>query len=276
MGSALAALRGPGTTSRKMTLISVDASKLTFPKHVVVTDQVIDTSTLELKKRKAFIGLFQHVLELYQAAGVPRYIVGLVGPTGSGKSVIASLFDDFASQLALPFRFASLGIDAYHFPNAYLNAHTIDGAVMKTFKGRYDTYDAAKLARSLIAFRAGQTIRFPVYSRAAHDPVEDMIDLSEENVLLLLEGLWLLHESPEWEQVRSLIDHSIFIEASKDEVRPAVIKRHVEGGRSVDDASNYYGTVDANNFDLIMKTKGRAHEIIQSYFFAQARARDDL
>ena len=249
--------------------MSVDASKLTFPTRVVVTDQMIDTSTLGPKKRRAFIGLFQHVVELYQAAGAPRYIVGLVGPTGSGKSVIASLFDHFASQLELPFRFASLGIDAYHFPNAYLNAHMIDGAAMKTFKGRYDTYDVAKLARSLVAFRAGRTIRFPVYSRAAHDPVEDMIDVSQENVLLLLEGLWLLYESPEWEQVRSLIDHSIFIEASKDEVRPAVIKRHVEGGRSVGDASNYYGTVDANNFDLVMKTKERAHEIIPSFYFAK-------
>jgi putative kinase len=252
------------------TVMSVDASKLTFPTRVVVTDQVIDTSTLPPKKRQAFIGLFQHLVELYQAAGASRYIVGLVGPTGSGKSVIASLFDHFASQLELPFRFASLGIDAYHFPNAYLNAHMIDGAAMKTFKGRYDTYDVAKLAKALTAFRTGQTISFPVYSRAAHDPVGDMIDIPDEKVLLLLEGLWLLHESPQWRQIRSLIDHSIFIEASKGAVRQAVIKRHVEGGRSVDNASRYYDTVDTNNFDLVMKTKERADEIIQSYFFAKA------
>jgi hypothetical protein len=28
--------------------------------------------------------------------------------------------------------------------------------------------------------------------------------------------------------------------------------------------------VDTNNFDLVMKTKERADEIIQSYFFAKA------
>jgi|SRR5262245_25060333 len=247
----------------------VDASNLTFPESVVVTDQVIDTSTVGPRKQQAFIGLFRHILELYQVAGVPRYVVGLVGPTGSGKSVIASLFNHFSLQLKLPFRFASIGIDAYHFTNRYLNAHTVAGAAMKTFKGRYDTYDAGKLARALIAFRAGQHVRFPVYSRATHDPVEHVIDIPERNVLLLVEGLWLLHETPEWDQIRSLLDHAIFMEARKDKVRPAVIKRHVEGGRAVDDAANYYDTVDANNFDLVMKTKTRADEIIPSYFFAE-------
>jgi pantothenate kinase len=247
----------------------VDASKLAFPERVVVTDQVVDTTTLDPKKRQAFVGLFQRVLERYEAAGVPRYVVGLVGPTGSGKSVIASLFDHFASQLTLPFRFASVGIDAYHFTNDYLKAHAVDGASMKTVKGRYDTYDVAKLARTLTAFRAGRNVKFAVYSRTAHDPVEDIIDVSQDKVLLLLEGLWLLHESPQWKQIRSLIDHAIFIEASKDAARPGVIKRHVTGGRSVDDASTHYDTVDARNFDLVMKTRHRADEIIPSYYFAK-------
>jgi putative kinase len=250
--------------------MSRDTSRLTFPQRVVVTDHMIDTSTLGPEKQQAFIALFQHVLELYRAANVPRYVVGLVGPTGSGKSVMASLFNDFASQLNPPFRFVSVGIDAYHFTNEYLNAHTIDGAVMKSFKGRYDTYDVAKLAKALTAFRAGRSVKFPVYSRAAHDPVEDVIDVSVANVLLLVEGLWLLHESPQWEKVRSLIDHAIFMEARKDQARPAVIKRHVAGGRSADDAANYYDTVDADNFDLVMKTKDRADEIIPSYFFTRA------
>ena len=166
----------------------VDASKLAFPESVVVTDQVVDTSTLGPNKRQAFIGLFQRVLERYQAAGMPRYVVGLVGPTGSGKSVIASLFDHFASQLKVPFRFASVGIDAYHFTNEYLNAHTVDGGPMKAVKGRYDTYDVVKLARTLSSFRAGRNVKFAVYSRAAHDPVEDVIDVAQAHVLLLLEG----------------------------------------------------------------------------------------
>jgi putative kinase len=249
--------------------MTADASQVTFPKSVVVTDHVIDTATVGPQKRQAFIRLFQHVLDLYQAASAPRYVVGLAGPTGSGKSVIASLFAYFASELKLPFRFASVGIDAYHFTNAYLNAHTIDGAVMKSFKGRYDTYDVEKLRAALTAFRAGRQVRFPVYSRAVHDPLEDKIEVAEQNALLLLEGLWLLHASPQWSQIRSLIDHAIFIEATQDAVRPAVIKRQVEGGRSHDDASRYYDTVDASNFDQVMQTAERADEIIPSYFFSE-------
>jgi pantothenate kinase len=213
--------------------------------------------------------LFRQVVDRYRVAGVPRYLLGLAGPTGSGKSVIAALFDHFAAQVTLPFRFASVGIDAYHFPNVYLLAHTIDGVVMKSFKGRHDTYDVDRLRRALIAFRAGQHVKFPVYSRALHEPVEDKIQVGESNVVLLLEGLWLLYDSPGWDKVRSLLHHTISIEAHKDDARPLVIKRHVEGGRSTDNASNYYDTVDANNFNLVMQTKQRADEIIPSYFFAQ-------
>jgi pantothenate kinase len=247
--------------------------QLTFPRRVIVTDHVIETSALAPETRQAFIGLFRHVIDLYEAAGLPRYVLGLAGPTGSGKSVTAALFEDFATQLTLPFRFVGVGIDAWHFTNAYLSAHTIEGAVMKSFKGRHDTYDVARLARGLRAFREGQEMKFPAYSRLLHDPVEDAVEVPEGNVLLLLEGLWLLHDSPQWSEVRSLLDHSIFIEARKDKVRPAVIKRHVEGGRTAEDASDYYDSVDASNFDLVMQTKKRADEVIPSYFWHAPTAR---
>jgi putative kinase len=246
-----------------------DLSGLVFPASLVVTDQVIDTAALRPEQQRAFVGLFRRAIDLYTAARAPRYVLGLAGPTGSGKSVIAALFDHFAAQLALPFRFASVGIDGYHFPNAYLLSHTIDGVVMKSFKGRHDTYDVAKLADALTAFREGRTVSFPVYSRALHDPVEDKIAVADGNVLLLLEGLWLLHDSPEWSRIGSLLHHSIFIEAQRDETRPFVIKRHAQGGRSIDNASAYYDTVDASNFDLVMRTKARADEIVPSYYFAK-------
>ena len=80
--------------------------------------------------------------------------------------------------------------------------------------------------------------------------------------------MWRLYDKNGWEQIGNHLDFSIFIDVDKDAVREAVIKRHTEGGRSREDASAYYDSVDSRNFDLVMTTRNRANEVIPSYFYS--------
>lgn len=243
----------------------MDFSNIQFPKSVLVTDQEIDVSSLNEKQKQFYIDFFRELVEYYSSAGKPRVIVGLAGPVGSGKSVTAALCKYFAGQMKLPFRFETLGIDALHYYNHYLWSHTSGGIALKDVKGRFDTYDVAKLIVILRNFAEEKDVSLPAYSRITHDPVEDAAIIVEKNALLLVEGQWLLYDKAGWEAVAPFFDFSYFIEADKEKLRDAVIARHARGGRTLEDAAQYFDEVDSQNFDLIAATKSRADKIVPSY-----------
>jgi len=45
-----------------------------------------------------------------------------------------------------------------------------------------------------------------------------------------------------------------------------VLKRHMAGGRSLEDASRHYELVDARNSALVLTTKGKANKVIPPYY----------
>lgn len=247
--------------------MNADPYEIEFPSRISVTQQEIDTSVLTQEQQTKYLNLFKRVLEIYESKQKARVIVGLAGPTGSGKSVVAALFKQMAGQVDLPFRFETMGIDAFHYPNAYLQTHECSGEQLKEFKGRFDTYDVAKLISVLKDFRAEKAVSYPEYSRKTHDPVENTITINEGNAILLLEGLWLLFDRAGWGHVTQYLDYSFFLDAQKNVVRETVIQRHFRGGRTIEEAASYFDRVDAENYDLVLATRHVADEVIPSYFY---------
>jgi len=243
------------------------SSEVTFPKTLNVTDQEIDISSLTEAQKQFYIDLFKEVVRLYQSRKKPRVIVGVAGPAGAGKSVIMAIFQEIAAQRPLPFRFETIGIDAFHYTNDFLTSNIVGGESLKNHKGRFDTYDAQKLTDTLTHFSLGHSVSIPVYSRKTHNPIENATSIKGgEPTLLLVEGLWLLYDKNGWEKVGKLLDFSIFVEADKNRVRQGILDRHIRGGRTQEDAEKYYEANEVVNFDLIMKTKNKANKIIPSYY----------
>lgn len=241
-------------------------SDIKFPSSLQVTEQAVDLAAVSARQKDFYLNLFAEILDIYQAKAKPRVVVGIAGPTGSGKSVVAVLFKEFANQLKMPFAVESVTIDAYHFPNQFLLSHFSDGMPLKQVKGRFDTYDAKALAADLTAFAAGQTLSFPTYSRKTHEPVPNGVVVEAKNVLLILEGLWLLYDKAGWESVGPLLDYSLFIDGDAANARAAVLKRHMAGGRTLEDAAKHYEMVDVRNAGLVLSTKTKANKVIPPYY----------
>jgi len=239
---------------------------ITFPASLEVTEQQIDLSALSKRQKDFYLNLFFEVVDIYKARNKFRVVIGIAGPTGAGKSVVAVLLKEMAKQAGLSFAVECITIDAYHYPNTFLNSHFSEGEPLKKVKGRYDTYNAKELARDIKEFTLGGSVSFPTYSRKLHDPVRNGIVVEAKETLLIVEGLWLLYDKAGWETVGSLLDYAIFIDSDKERAKQPVLKRHRTGGRTLEDALRHYELVDGRNHDLVLTTGHRANKVIPPYY----------
>jgi len=225
------------------------------PATLTVTEQTIDLSNLSPETWDYFVDMSNKIRERYLAIGKPRVVFALAGPGGAGKSVISAIFAHLMSDGTQDFEFINVGADAYHYSNQKL----VDLG-LKEVKGRYDTYDIPALQSDLGNFKSGKPVRFPIYSRKIHEPIQNSLLCESKNALLWLEGGWLLYPEEGWGELVKLYDYSYFITAAEEEVANQVINRHIMGGREVTEAKNFYEQSDTKNINLVLEKSLPANE----------------
>ncbi len=110
-----------------------------------------------------------------------RVLVGVTGGAGTGKTILSALLCRVlhvlsGQELAVP-----LGMDAYHFPNAFLDTQVEieqgKEVPLRHIKGRPPTFDVETLVADLRRLRSSEEheIRLPVYDRGCHDPVPGVL-----------------------------------------------------------------------------------------------------
>ena len=204
-----------------------------------------------------------------QAAGV-RALVGVTGPPGSGKSTFCALLQALlagAGCLGCG-RAAVVSLDGFHYPNAYLGAHSRTGPdgsrqVLRTVKGTPETFDLPAFLAALDRLRVELSLELPRYDRATHDPVAAGVRIEARHRLVLVEGNYLLLDGGGWGEVRARLDLTLFLSMPLPAIRPYIIARHVRGGRSPGDAERHFQAVDRPNYELCMAGIDRADLIVE-------------
>jgi hypothetical protein len=198
--------------------------------------------------------LADHLIQ--KAAGNPRIIIGIAGPPGSGKTAFASLLAAVINVKIGQEAAVSVGLDGWHYPNSYLDTNwvTRDGVSipMRQVKGAPETYDTASALVFLRAARQGDTLPYPQYSRALHDPIPSGGSLTLQHRLIIVEGNYLLLNAPGWQEFHPLFDISIFINAPRADLVTALRARHIRGGKDPDAADKHLQFSDLPNLDLIL------------------------
>ena len=207
-------------------------------------------------------------LALGAAEAEGRTLVAIAGVPGAGKSVFAALLDRVLAALSPPFRVAVVGLDGYHYSNAYLRAHrTAPGAPeagpLKLYKGAHFTFDVRRLARDLRRLRSGSAVRLPVYDRRVHEPVEGGVAVGSDERLVVVEGNYLLCREAGWEGVPDLFDLTLFLDLPCGASRGPLIARHLRGGRSREDAERHYQRCDIANARLVAETRDAADIVVR-------------
>ena len=181
-----------------------------------------------------------------------RVVLGITGAPGAGKSTLAE------SVLA-EFNGVHLPMDGFHLADAALERL---GRLNR--KGAIDTFDAHGYLALLQRIRdePHHIVYAPVFDRAIEQPVAGSIPVTAETRLIVTEGNYLLDDDEPWPAIRELISEVWFIDVPRDERRRRLIARHIEFGKSAEQAQAWVHDVDEPNADRIEKARNKADLVV--------------
>jgi len=186
-------------------------------------------------------------------AAAGRTVLGIAGCPGAGKSTLsAAIAGRVASSVIVP-------MDGFHMLNEDLVR-----LGRRNRKGAPDTFDVAAYVAQLAKIRGQdrRPITAPRYDRAASAPVPDAITIEPDVAVVITEGNYLLLDEAPWDAVRPLLDEVWFVVVD-DAVRvPRLIARHIEFGKSPDEAREWVWRSDEANAVIVATTRDRADVVV--------------
>lgn len=183
-----------------------------------------------------------------------RVAFGMTGGPGVGKSTLAVDLVDRLNR-ETPGLAAYVPMDGFHMKHAKLEAL---GTVQD--KGMPHTFEAAAFADFLAHLKAADDpVSGPGYSRRIEDVVQDAFTVEAGVKLLVVEGNYLLLDTPPWDRIRPMLDLAAFIDVPRETVRARLLKRHAEEGLFTEERNRkHIERVDLANYDLVRRSRPRA------------------
>lgn len=172
-----------------------------------------------------------------------RQILAITGPPGSGKSTVAR-----AIETALSGQAAVLEMDGFHLDDSILRKL---GRLDR--KGAPDTYDVHGYINTLARLKRAEEpiVYVPKFDRDLEISRAGATEISKDISLIITEGNYLLLDQLGWQNVRSHIDESWFIQSPRDVLRERLIRRWLDQGLSLERAEQWADNVDLKNGDIV-------------------------
>lgn len=188
------------------------------------------------------------------AKGQRRIIVALAGPPGSGKSTLAA---QLASQLGDAA--AVVPMDGFHKDNAELAARDLLDR-----KGAPETFEAQAFVDLVRRLRADGDTAYPTFDREADKTVPNGGQVSGSTGIVLIEGNYLLLNTPPWDGLDGLFDLTVSLTVPRDVLRTRLIERWCAHGLSLADATARAVSNDLRNVDFVCENARPADVVLES------------
>ncbi len=220
---------------------------------ITVNGLDVEASYRERDVEGIFKPLVRHWGELQRSRG-GRLVVLMSAPPGSGKTTLSLYLSQLSHDMEGAVPIQAIGMDGYHYPNAYLDSHTYveDGEeiTLRSRKGAFFTYDVAGLRERLADARSERPAPWPTYSRVKHDVEPDALEVVGD--ILLVEGNYFQIDEGEWRGIDELADETLFISAPEPMLRERLVGRKLQGGSSQEEAEAWYEQSDGRNVRRVL------------------------
>jgi len=185
------------------------------------------------------------------AAAGRRRVLGIAGAPGGGKSTLAlALVEALGADTA-----RLVGMDGFHLAQAELVRQGIRDRM-----GAPHTFDMLGYAALLRRLRAAdETVYAPAFRREIEEPIAGAIAVPPEVPLVVTEGNYLLL----WDEVRALLDEAWYVEMEEATRLEWLIARHVEFGKTPEEAEAWVMRSDQRNAEVVAATRGRADLVVR-------------
>lgn len=189
------------------------------------------------------------------------FLVALAGMPGCGKTVTAEIL----KRLLHP-RCLVVPMDGFHIPLSELKSRVdADDAIYR--RGAADTFDPKALKEKLLEIRSGpDQVLLPDFDHAHGDPTFDTICFERSrHQIVLVEGLYLLHQRDGWKGMDQLFDFTIYIDADLEDCVQNVKERNkVIPGYTAEEIDRRCEEVDRANAEVVQASASKAELTVES------------
>ncbi|CAM0949078.1 unnamed protein product [Alopecurus aequalis] len=208
-----------------------------------------------------------------------KYIVGLAGPPGAGKSTVASEVvqrvntrwsqnHEKGSSINSNEEIATmLPMDGFHLYRSQLDAME-DPKEAHARRGAPWTFSPSLFLKCLQTLKKEGSVYAPSFDHGVGDPVENDIFVKPQHKIVIVEGNYLLLEEDVWREIRDMFDEKWFIDIDIDISMQRVLQRHIGTGKEPDVAAWRISYNDRPNAELIMESRRSADLVIRSVDFS--------
>ena len=183
-----------------------------------------------------------------------RWVIGLAGVPGSGKTTLAARLAAAVNARTAPNTVVALGMDGFHFTKAELRQFP-NPAEAFARRGAPWTFDTTALQQRLHMLRAlagCADILWPGFEHAVGDPVEGAYMVLASTRLVIVEGLYLLHHADGWAAIGQLFDERWYLDTPMETAMERLARRHMQAwGMTRDEAEHRIATSDGLNAALV-------------------------
>lgn len=203
-------------------------------------------------------GAVERLARLVATAGNRRVILGIVGEPGSGKSTLTTLLAARAASQGISV--GTLPMDGFHLADIAL-----EGRGLRQRKGAIETFDAHGYLSILQRVRADgpAPVYAPMFERVLEQPIAGALPILPEHRLVITEGNYLLDASEPWCAVGSLLDETWAVSVDDDLRRSRLEARHMQFGKTADEARAWIACVDDVNARRIRARLSHADAVVE-------------